>query len=122
SLISWASWFSESMRRAVTTIFKFLGEVRANSFAVLLPIPAEAPVTTTVLPSRRFAIADAIVRLRMFGWTVRWNGFVRKDGESAERGLGDEVSWRRNPIDLVYTRRWFIKDFAEIGNPSGEGP
>lgn len=30
---------------------------------VLFPIPDEAPVTTIVLPSRRFAIADAIVRV-----------------------------------------------------------
>lgn len=109
------------MRRAVTTIFKFLGEVRANSFAVLLPIPAEAPVTTTVLPSRRFAIADAIVRLGMFCWIVTWNGFVRRDGENAERGLGDEVSWRRNPIDLVYARRWFIKDFRRDRESAGRG-
>ena len=30
---------------------------------MLLPIPDEAPVTTIVLPSRRFAIAEAIVSL-----------------------------------------------------------
>lgn len=29
---------------------------------MLLPMPDEAPVTTTVLPSRRFAIADVILR------------------------------------------------------------
>lgn len=62
------------------------------------------------------------MRLGMVVWIVTWSGFVRRDGECAERGLGDEVSWRRNPIDLVYARRWFIKNFAEIGNPSGEGP
>jgi hypothetical protein len=34
-----------------------LGAVRANSWAVLLPIPELAPVIRTVLPSRRLATA-----------------------------------------------------------------
>lgn len=33
---------------------------------VLLPMPLEAPVTSTVLPSRRLAIADAILRAVKF--------------------------------------------------------
>lgn len=38
---------------------RFLGLVRANSIAVLRPIPDELPVMRTVLPDRRFSIAAA---------------------------------------------------------------
>ena len=79
-LISDATSFNVSILRAVRISLRLLGEVRANSNAgyhqrgclskaepalrpVLLPIPDDAPVTTIVLPSRRFAIAVAIVRL-----------------------------------------------------------
>ena len=43
-------------------IFKLLGDVRANSWATLLPMPDEAPVTTMVFPSRRLPIAEAMLR------------------------------------------------------------
>jgi hypothetical protein len=36
--------------------------VRANSKAVLRPMPDDAPVITTVFPARRFATADDILR------------------------------------------------------------
>lgn len=61
-VISAATSFNVSMRRAVRINFRFLGDVRANSLAVLFPMPDEAPVTTIVLPSRRFATAEAMVR------------------------------------------------------------
>lgn len=68
---------------------RFLGDVRANSTAVLLPMPEEAPVTTTVLPSRRLAIAEAIVLV-----VLR----VRRDLSGAEidarergRGIAERV-------------------------------
>jgi hypothetical protein len=68
------------MRLAVTISFRFLGAVRANSFAVLRPIPEEAPVITIVLPSKRLAIAEAIVRLN----ANRIIGDVRGSGGNAE--------------------------------------
>lgn len=47
------------MRRAVRISRRlFLGAVRANSKAVLRPMPEEAPVMTMVLPSRRLAAAE----------------------------------------------------------------
>lgn len=39
---------------------RFFGAVRANSLAVLLPIPEEAPVINTVLPSSLFAAVEAL--------------------------------------------------------------
>jgi len=45
------------MRRAVRIKRRSLGAVRANSMAVLRPIPDEAPVIKIVLPSIRFEIA-----------------------------------------------------------------
>jgi len=42
---------------------RFFGDVRANSIAVLRPIPDDAPVTMIVLPSRRLPIAVAMVRV-----------------------------------------------------------
>ena len=66
-LMSSASCFRLSIRRAVRMSLRFLGDVRANSMAVLFPMPLEAPVTTIVLPSSRLPIAVAIVR----GW---WKG------------------------------------------------
>lgn len=41
---------------------------------MLLPMPDEAPVTTIVLPSRRFAIAEAIVSLLMHNWLKMGKG------------------------------------------------
>lgn len=38
------------------TSLRLLGDVRANSKAVLRPMPDEAPVMRTVLPKRVFAI------------------------------------------------------------------
>lgn len=53
------------MRRAVRIRRRpFWGAVRANSRAVERPMPEEAPVTTMVLPVRRFAAAeDDILRM-----------------------------------------------------------
>jgi hypothetical protein len=70
--------------------------------AVLFPIPEDAPVTTTVLPSRRFAIAEAIVRME-FGWVVNAKGDTGRD----EAVKGDE-SRRSCPIDLEQARRCFM--------------
>lgn len=42
-----------------------LGFVRANSRAVDFPIPEEAPVMRMVLPSRRLAAAEDMVRVKM---------------------------------------------------------
>ena len=111
SLISLASSCRESIRLAVTIIFKSLGKVRANSLAVLRPIPDEAPVTRTVLPSRRFAIAVAIVRLTNAGWTA-----VRKgSGVDAENNPGEGESCRRDLMVLRYARRSRIKILATGG-------
>ena len=60
--MSSASCFRLSIRRAVSMSLRFLGDVRANSMAVLFPMPLDAPVITMVLPSRRLPIAVAIVR------------------------------------------------------------
>ena len=60
--MSSASCFRLSIRRAVKMSLRFLGDVRANSIAVLFPMPLDAPVITMVLPSRRLPIAVAIVR------------------------------------------------------------
>jgi hypothetical protein len=49
----------------VRIIFKLLGDVRANSWATLLPMPDEAPVTTMVFPSRRLPIAEAMLRWKV---------------------------------------------------------
>lgn len=61
-----ATSFNVSIRRAVRISRRFLGDVRANSTAVLLPIPEEAPVMTIVLPSRRLPIA-VVAMVRMSG-------------------------------------------------------
>lgn len=42
--------------------FRESGEVRANSRAVALPMPEEAPVMRIVLPERRFETAEDMVR------------------------------------------------------------
>jgi hypothetical protein len=42
-----------------------LGAVRANSRAVDFPIPEEAPVMRMVLPSRRLAAAEDMLRVKM---------------------------------------------------------
>jgi len=63
--ISLAISCNASSRRAVRMSFRFLGDCRANSNAVLRPIPADAPVMTIVLPSRFFE-AD-----------ISWKGRVR---------------------------------------------
>ena len=63
-LISSAICFKASILRAVRMSLRFLGDVRANSIAVLLPMPEEAPVITIVLPSRRLAIAAVAMVLR----------------------------------------------------------
>ena len=52
------------MRRAVRMSLRFSGLVRANSSAVDFPIPDEAPVTSTVLPLRRWVIEDTMLRER----------------------------------------------------------
>jgi hypothetical protein len=62
--MSSAICFNLSIRRAVSISFRFWGAVRANSNAVLLPIPLDAPVMTIVFPSRRLALADDIVDVR----------------------------------------------------------
>ena len=44
---------------------------------MLLPMPEEAPVMTIVLPSRRFVIAEAIVRDASLGnRELRWRDAV----------------------------------------------
>jgi hypothetical protein len=71
------------MRRAVRISLRFLGAVRANSCAVLLPMPELAPVIRTVLPSRRLAIAvDMVlwVARRVRGVKREWMGVVAVAG------------------------------------------
>lgn len=51
--------------------------MRANSKAVLRPIPDDAPVMTTVLPARRFAVAEDIVRAAIAAAEERPGGKVR---------------------------------------------
>jgi hypothetical protein len=53
------------MRRAVRMSLRFFGAVRANSFAVLAPMPDEAPVGHC----RRHGAADAGLE-----WTGKWVG------------------------------------------------
>ena len=73
-LISSATCFNVSILRAVRMSFRFLGEVRANSIAVLLPMPEEAPVMTMVLPSRRLAIAAVAMVLRAWKKNIGGTG------------------------------------------------
>lgn len=47
-----------SNRRAVSINLRFFGAVRANSFAILRPIPEEAPVIRMVFPWSRADTAD----------------------------------------------------------------
>lgn len=47
-----------SIRRAVRMSRRSFGAVRANSMAVLRPMPEEAPVMRIVLPSMRLEIAE----------------------------------------------------------------
>ena len=56
--------------------------VEAAQRPVLLPIPDDAPVTTIVLPSRRFAIAVAIFFLAVGEMRGPWGrkSRKRKDG------------------------------------------
>jgi hypothetical protein len=53
--------FRVSRRRAARMSFKLLGDVRANSKAVLRPMPEEAPVMRMVLPERRLDIDEDMV-------------------------------------------------------------
>jgi hypothetical protein len=69
-----------SRRRAVRMSLRLWGEVRANSKAVLRPMPDEAPVIRIVLPWRFLAVE---VRGGMF-WGLGLGGW----------GLGFRVSWR----------------------------
>ena len=64
--MSAAMVLSVSMRLAVRISLRDWGDVRANSKAVLRPMPEEAPVIRMVLPLRRLDTAEAIVRRRMF--------------------------------------------------------
>ena len=67
---------------------------------VLFPIPDEAPVTTTVLPSRRFAIAVAIVRLAI----LEEKGVRRMDAglEAGRfRGLEKDKKWRQIDMECI---------------------
>jgi hypothetical protein len=69
------------MRRAVRISLRFLGAVRANSCAVLLPMPELAPVIRTVLPSRRLAIAvDMVLWVARRVRGVEWMGVVAVAG------------------------------------------
>jgi hypothetical protein len=61
---------------------RFLGAVRANSCAVLLPMPELAPVIRTVLPSRRLAIA-----VDMLLWVARRVRGVKRDVMGVVAGL-----------------------------------
>lgn len=56
------------MRRAVRMSLRDCGEVRANSRAVALPMPLEAPVMRIVLPERRFETAVDMVRWVVLKW------------------------------------------------------
>jgi hypothetical protein len=63
---------------------KFLGAVRANSMAVLLPIPDEAPVITIVFPSRRLLIAEDAM--------LRREGYASFGGKGILRGAFEDLS------------------------------
>ena len=63
--ISIATSFNASSRRAVSMSL-MSGCVRANSMAVALPMPEDAPVITMVLPLRRWAIF--VDMLAMWCW------------------------------------------------------
>ena len=80
--ISFAICCSVSIRRAVKIKRRSFGDVRANSNAVLRPIPEEAPVMRIVLPCRR----DAMVEVMMGRVEVDAN----ERGERRARGKGGE--------------------------------
>lgn len=67
---------------------------------VLFPIPDEAPVITRVLPSRRFAIAVAIVRL-----AISEEKGVRRMNAGLEAGrfreLEKDKKWRQIDIERI---------------------
>lgn len=71
SCISWANSWSLSNRRAVRINRRFFGDVRANSCAVLLPIPEEAPVIKMVLPSSLFDTAEEALRVVVYNFGER---------------------------------------------------
>lgn len=62
-----ATSFSVSIRLAVKMSLRLFGDVLANSCAVLLPMPDEAPVIKIVFPSSRLPCAVAIVRRKCGG-------------------------------------------------------
>lgn len=68
------------------------GAVRANSRAVLRPMPDEAPVMRTVLPARRFAAAEAMmVRIRGADGWIKLRGGVEEEGR--------RMKWERARMD-----------------------
>lgn len=66
--------------------------IEAAMRPVLLPIPDDAPVTMIVLPSRRFAIAVAIVRLAVCEMRGPWG---RKTRELCNSGFRLALKERR---------------------------
>jgi hypothetical protein len=66
--ISLATSLSVSSRRAVRMSLRSSGCVRANSMAIDLPIPDDAPVTRIVLPLRRCDMLEDI--LAVCCWSI----------------------------------------------------
>jgi len=61
---------------------------------VLLPMPDEAPVTTIVLPPRRFAIAVAIVSFLMHDWSKIGEGLSKSAGSLGSTARVRKVLWK----------------------------
>ena len=76
---------SVSRRRAVRMSLRSEGEVRANSKAVLRPMPDDAPVMRIVLPARRLETAEAIAWVWVWVWARAWARAQKVDlsGEKA---------------------------------------
>ena len=83
---------------------RFSGDVRANSFAVAQPMPEEAPVIRTVLPSRRLRMLDIFL---VVGWVRRG----RRGREIAVRGVrvvdADLRVRRKRQLPCVFMRTMF---------------
>lgn len=77
--ISCANSSSFSNLRAVRINRRLFGAVLANSFAVLLPIPDEAPVIKTVFPSSLFAAEEEALRVVVYNFGDRGIGRRRCD-------------------------------------------
>ena len=87
--MSVASSSSLSMRRAVNTSRRsFLGAVRANSKALLRPMPEDAPVMRIVLACRRLAAAEEEDMALVSGIT---RDCLKKMGEQWKARQGDEI-------------------------------